>query len=208
VEVSLSNKFASLADQLNDISTKLSHGTKELNTEMAVDELPLSQETPSLSVESIASMTASIVSEEKERDKRKMNLIIHNYPEPTSSEPQVRKKEDIENISTLLNKFINVPATITNAIRLGKPKEGPRLTKITVSTIEEKSSILHNRRNLRNKSHPSHVQKVFITPDLTPSQQKKNKQLRTELAVLNKSGNRYHIKNGKITLRESTTPPN
>ena len=208
MEVSLSNKFASLADQLSDLSSKLSHGAQESNIEMTGDDLPLSQESSSLSVESIASMTASIFSEEKEKDKRKMNLIVHNYPEPTSSEAQARKKEDIENISTLLNQFVNVPATITDASRLGKRSEGPRLTKITVSTIEEKSSILRNRRNLRNKSHPSHVQKVFITPDLTPSQQRKNKQLRVELAELNKSGNRYRIKNGKIILRESTTPPN
>ena len=70
-----------------------------------------------MSVESIASMTASIVSEEKKKEKRKLNLIIHNYPEPTLADSQARKKEDSENISILLNKYVNVPATITNAIR-------------------------------------------------------------------------------------------
>jgi len=108
----------------------------------ATEGLPPSQESPSLSVESIALMTASIVSEEKEREKRKMNFIVHNYPDPSATEPEARKKEDIENISTLLNQFVKVPAKITNAIHLGKQTEGPRLTKITVSTIEEKPSIL------------------------------------------------------------------
>ena len=107
-------------------------------------------------------MTESIVSEEKEKEKWKLNLILHNYPEPTSTDSQARKKEDIENISTLLNQYVNAPATIANAIRLGKRSEGPRLTKITVSTIEEKPSILRNCRNLHNKIHPSHMFKEYL----------------------------------------------
>ena len=130
VEVTLSNKFASLADQLSNLSSKLSHGAQELSSEMAGEDQPLNQESPCqtpLSVESIASMTASIVSEEKEKEKRKLNLIVHNYPEPMSTDPQARKKKDIENIRTLLNQYVNVPATIINAIRLGKRSEGSRL---------------------------------------------------------------------------------
>ena len=69
VEASLSNKFASLADQLSDLSSKLSHSTQDLNIEIVGEDQPFNQELPSLSVESIASMTASIVSEEKEKKK-------------------------------------------------------------------------------------------------------------------------------------------
>jgi len=93
---------------------------QDLNGEMAAKNQSPSQEFPCqipLSVKSIASMTASIISEEKEKEKCKLNLIIHNYPESTSTDSQARKKEDIQNISILLNKYVNVPATITNAIR-------------------------------------------------------------------------------------------
>ena len=93
---------------------------------MAGEDLPPSQGSPPLSVESIASMAASIVSEEKEKEKRKMNIIVHNYPEPSASEPQARKKEDIESISKLLHQFVKVPATITNAVCLQKQSEGPK----------------------------------------------------------------------------------
>ena len=41
----------------------------------------------SFSVDSIASMTANIVFEEKE-EKRKLNLIIHHIPESNLVEPQ------------------------------------------------------------------------------------------------------------------------
>ena len=40
---------------------------------------------------------------------------------------------------------------------------------------------------MRNKEHPTHINKVFITLDLTPQQQAKNKQLRARLSELNKS---------------------
>jgi len=52
-----------------------------------------------LCVESIAVMATSIVSEEKEREKQKLNFIVHNYPEPTSTDSQARKKEDIEHFT-------------------------------------------------------------------------------------------------------------
>ena len=130
---------------------------RDLNDEIAaVDQSP-SQESPChspLSVKSIASKTASIISKEK----HKLNLIIYNYPEPTPTDSRARKKEDIENISILLNKYV-VPATVTNAICIGKQCNRCRLTKITVSTVEEKSSTLCN---CQNKVHPSHVQKVLI----------------------------------------------
>ena len=120
--------------------TNFIHGTQELNSEMAGEDQPLSQESPcqtSLSVESITLITASIVAEAKEKEKLKLNLIVHNYPEPSSTDSQARNKENIKNITTLLNQYVNVPATITNTIHLGKRSEGFRLTKIMVSTIEE-----------------------------------------------------------------------
>jgi len=68
IEESLSNKFTSLADQLSDLSSKISYDLQEPNTEMAGEDLPPSQRYPSLSVELIVSMTASIVSEEVEKE--------------------------------------------------------------------------------------------------------------------------------------------
>ena len=59
-----------------------------------------------LLAELIASMTASILSEEEtetERKKCNLNLIIHNCSEPSSTDLLARKKEDIKNISKLLN---------------------------------------------------------------------------------------------------------
>ena len=77
---------------------------------------------------------------------------------------------------------------ITNAVRLGKKTQGtkPHLLKISVSSIEDKRAMLHNKIHLHKENNPPHVKRIFISPDLTPAEQKKTKQLREELANLNK----------------------
>jgi len=73
VEITLSNKFAALADQLTDLSSKLSNGVQDLNDEMAAEDQSPCQEFPCqspLSVKSIASMTASMHRLRRERERK------------------------------------------------------------------------------------------------------------------------------------------
>ena len=51
----------------------------------------------SLTVGGISTAVASVIAEEKDRDKRKLNLILHNVNEPIAEDGLVRKKEDIMN---------------------------------------------------------------------------------------------------------------
>ncbi|XP_065911357.1 uncharacterized protein [Dysidea avara] len=213
VQDTLSNRFDSLAETINDLSYQLNcHDVEDLDNVSTVSSQPPKQELSTrlsskhpLSVKSIASMTADIILEEKEKEKRRQNLIVHNVPESNLTEAHARKKEDIQNLTTLFNQYIGVSASITNAIRIGKQGNKPRLIKVSLSSREETLTILRSRWNLRSKEHPSHVTKTFITPDLTPLEQQKSKQLRAELANLNKEGKRYRIKHGKIILREAAT---
>ena len=210
LETTLPNKFSTLTDQINEMSTKINQDT---NIEMSADSSPqVNNQTLSspsnLSVESIATMTASLMSEEKEKEKRKLNIIIHNLPESTVEEAQARKQDDLKNINSLLTKYVDVSASVSNAVRLGKRTETPRLLKVTLSSKEQKSAILRNRLKLRNKANPPSILKVFITSDLTPLEQQKQRQLRSQLTDMNKSGNKYFIKNGRITLRQQVPPPN
>ena len=94
-----------------------------------------------VTVESIASMTAAIVSEEKEQQKRKLNLIVHNFPESTSTEASIRKNKDAQNVTSLINKYVGVDAHISNATWIGKQTRGPRLTKVTLLAREEKLQV-------------------------------------------------------------------
>ena len=75
--------------------------------------------------------------------------------------------------------------------------------KVTVNSSQEKAQVLRNCTKLRNKNNPDEIQSVYVTPDLTPEEQKDNKALRNQLAELNKSEKLYKIKNRKTVRRQN-----
>ena len=102
---------------------------------------------------------------------------------------------------SFLQTHLQVSATITNAFRLGKKSTKPCLLKISLNNLEEKIVILKNKTKLRPTANPENIRKLYITPDLTPLEQKENKALRQQLAELNKTERLYVIKNGKVVWR-------
>ena len=72
-----------------------------------------------------------------------------------------------------------------------------------VASLKFKKEILRNNAKLRDVSDPAWVNSVFITPDLTPKQQEKDKALRARLSELNATSKIYKIKNGEIVRREN-----
>ena len=131
VQMELSNKFKDLTENLNNLAA---YSEQEPETAMVVENTqPYEQviNRKQVTVESIASMTAAIVSEQKEREKQKLNLIVHNFPESTSTEASIWKNKDTQNATSLINKYVGVDAHISNATRVGKQIGGPRLMKVT-----------------------------------------------------------------------------
>ena len=168
-----------------------------------MDSKPSSQ--TSANVESLSSVAnniaATLVAEQKDKEKRQLNIIVHNIEESSATSGGERKSEDISKVSEVIQKVLKVPSCVTNAFRIGKKKDKPRLLKVSVQSLEEKTNILRNKRKLKDQSNPEKVRKVYITPDLSPSEQAKNKALRQQLADMNKVSNVYMIKNGKIVRR-------
>ena len=77
---------------------------------------PLNAKT--ISSESVASLTASLAAEQKECEKRELNLILHNIPEPTTDNSSARKQEDITQVNSIFDEYVDVKPTINNAIQL------------------------------------------------------------------------------------------
>jgi len=122
VEIALSNRFDTLTTRVNDLS---SNGIQSIDIGMAADIHLSEQDSPgqsSLSAESIVSMTTSILYEDK-KEKKKLNLIIHNASESTHAEAQDRKQDDIQRVTSLLAEYVRVATTVSNAICLGKKSE-------------------------------------------------------------------------------------
>ena len=189
-----STKLGSLKDQLENLEAPVTTMLTDEDTTTVDPASPLGNN-------SVNSITIGVVDEQREREKRKLNLIFHNVAESTKPDGMARKNDDISFIKTLLHDHIGIEPSISNALRIGKKSDKTRLLKVSVSSTQEKSSILSKCYMLRNSSNPTGVQKIFATPDLTPLEQKKDKVLRQKLAEMNKDGKTYRIKNGKIVRR-------
>ena len=72
--------------------------------------------------------------------------------------------------------------------------EKPRLLKVMFTSIEGKPAVLCNKNQLRKEGIPEYARNVYMTPDLTSTEQESNKNLRQELNTLNKDGKKYMIK--------------
>ena len=59
-----------------------------------------------------------ILAEEKEKEKRKLNLVVHKVPESTSSNAQ-EKNSRFDQVQTILRKLLGLETTIENPIQLG-----------------------------------------------------------------------------------------
>ena len=70
--------------------------------------------------ESVATITVGVVDEQREREKRKLNLVVHNVPESTKQSGPERKADDISKDDKLLHDHLGINSTISSAIRLGK----------------------------------------------------------------------------------------
>ena len=127
----------------------------------------------------------------------------HKLEESSAEDGPSRKQDDIKKCEQLFQNYLGIKVAITNAFRLGKKSNRPRLLKVTLNNLEEKATILRNKSKLRSASHPENVRNVFITPDFTPIEQKKNKALREQLFNMNKAENIYVIKNGRIVRRKA-----
>ena len=134
----------------------------------------------SRSDDQISTIVTSYINEEKEKARRRLNLIVN---ESKADNGPSRMTEYISVVSSVLKKHLGFFATITNAFCLGKKGTKPRLLKITVASDMEKALIICHCK-LHNVNNLEEVKKVFITPNLTPKEQAANKKLRLELKNL------------------------
>ena len=193
----MSSSNSKLDKKVNQLLQSLDQGD-QLSVEMAT-----SHDNAPATKESLTQLASAVISEQQEKERCQLNVVIHNIEESSSDSPQARKQDDIDKVASIINRYLAIKCSVTNAVRLGKKLQGtkPRLLKITLATIQEKKSILCSKIHLRKEDNPQEIRKVFITPDLSPAEQKKNKKLREELANLNKEDRKYMIKNGTIVQR-------
>ena len=63
---------------------------------------------------------SSVLKEEKEKSKRRLNIILHNIPKSTAENIDTWKQHDVDTAKTIVNQHLGIPASLSQAVRLGK----------------------------------------------------------------------------------------
>ena len=144
--------------------------------------------------------------EMKERESRKLNLVVFGLPEVPSDETEWTNEKkieaDIKEIESIIMDDIGValsPRTgVIDARRLGMKKaNAPRPLKIIFRDLNTKREVLTNAKKLRSSTRKT-AQNIFINPDLTPEQRKEDEKLRSEMWTRREKGENVIIRRGKI----------
>ena len=81
------NKVDDLADQVNKLSSKTSKTTQETSGEAITNSHSVGKDmyvsADNAPHSSLSKAISSVLTEERENEKRKLNLILHNVPEST-----------------------------------------------------------------------------------------------------------------------------
>ena len=158
-----------------------------------------------------------IIVERDEREKRKLNLIVHGL---TETWPDGEPIDDGEAFKALCKDTLKIPDVIvTGTLRLG-PKNPPargrgtggtedapdrsrpwiRPLKVVVSDVDVKYKILKASPELRNLKA-----RIYITPDKTIKQREHDRQLRVQCSKFNEEhqgdDTEAYIKQGKMAFR-------
>ena len=134
-----------------------------------------------------------VIFEEKEKEKRKLNLIAFHVPEAaTGSTKMERMTHEQLYLNDILSE-LKVAAEIEDIVRLGKEVEGKaRPLKFKVKTVEVKKEILSEAKELKNNGNET-MCKVFICPDRTPKQREENRKLVAELKRRRNAGEEVQV---------------
>ena len=199
----LEDRLSKIPDNISEQLSRCCSLIQSSMDKQAMDCQSSSDSTNKVSCNEISTAVVSLLHDEKEKEKRCMNLIIHNLPESDATSGNDRKQHDISKVTEVFNKHLGLSTKITNAYRLGKKGDNVRLLKVSVGSKQERANVLSKCTQLRKIPSPSYLKNVFVTPDLTKKEQEANRALRAKLADMNKSGKKFKIKNGQIVQRES-----
>lgn len=145
------------------------------------------------------------IEEYREREARKLNLIIHNLQEKEADTPEERKHQDLRDMEDVLQEIDCEEASIEDMQRLGQRNDDkPRLVLLKMKKVADKRKVLMSSKKLK-QSDSEDKKRIFITPDMSKSMREQNKKLRQELKDRRESGETdLIIRNNKIVHSQRT----
>ena len=160
------------------------------------------------------------LNERTDIERRKLNLVMFNLPEiqPESDvvwDTPEKIAKDIESVTKIMEDELNIEIgmdeIVVDARRLGKKdtqsesakagKPKPRPLKIVFKDLNKKREVLAAAKNLRTSTNEV-AQRLYINPDLTEAQRKKDKALRDEMWLRRSNNENVIIRRGEIVTSE------
>ena len=139
---------------------------------------------------------AILFDEMQDKEKRKLNVVVHNLKEGMGQSHAERGQRDSEMFEKMVRDGLKLTAHTSRTFRVGRQEgDKPRLLVVTLSSMTEKIEILKSAASLRDTDWGN----IYITPDLTWKEREKARQLRSELARRREAGEMHIvIRHGQI----------
>ena len=133
-----------------------------------------------------------------DKERRKQNIVVHNLPESVDVDSKRRIEKDIEAFKSMVIDEFRMSVNIKQAFRAGKSEqERPRTLIVSLDDEGAKWDILKQAPHLRDSER---YRGVFLSPDRTPEEREKDRNLRLEVKKLREEGKSVRIQRGKVVL--------
>ena len=188
-----------IKDSSKDVEDRLTTKIDSLTTEVqAIKNLAQTAQGPENATGQ--QNTEELLEEMKDRERRKLNLILFNVKESDKESGEEKKADDLESVRDILSK-VNINTPLSKPTRLGKGN-APRPLRITTASEEDKRKITKAASKLQNIAG---YERCFINRDMTPTEQRAMKKLveekKTKQRESEQSGDRettWVIRNGTV----------
>ena len=167
--IAIGQQIEALQSQLIGLMTKVNNHInarfQQLKEKLTTSSVPAKStiSIPSKTSPITETMATRVIDEYRDRETRKLNIIIHNAPESTVTDPSVHIAHDTKSVADIAKSIDAGPVEIVNIAQLGKKLDGRlRLMKVRLSNLNQKHKVLSNVKKLRESSRI--FQKVYVTP--------------------------------------------
>lgn len=186
----LNKKYDALEARFSALEGRINAGpdTDQVFSSQSVD-------ASNVGVQNTASMIEATLNELQDQKRRECNLMIFGLRE-TDDEDQEKS-----GVQGLLNAVGIEPSSLISMQRLGhRSTNKPRAVKLHMSSSEPKRVALSNAKSLKSSDA---YKFVYVKPDLTAMQLKKQRALVDALKAANNSGKKMVIRQGRLVPLEA-----
>ena len=190
-----------LTDMKNDIKNEILSELKQNIPSNPTQGLSVNNVVPIASNEEIRKEIHMAMIEDREREKRRLNLCIRNLPEVETDE----QSSDLAMVKDFLTENLEIQRGeiaegLQSVKRLGERQDSKaRVLIASCKTSSIRRKILQNSRKLKD-FRTAENKKVFIVPDMTKTQMETDKKLNDELWSLRREGVKAIIRRGRIVV--------